>query len=255
MAFWSSQTLEERADDLIIGGEGKLAVDCNSLRLCVGDEIFVTPQLADVNTVTKRRLVKGESFTIPPQQFAFILTEERVSIPIDAMAFISMRATFKMLGLVNVSGFHVDPGWDGKLIFAVFNSGPSPVILERGQQVFLMWCADLDKPSEKHTTKPGKNTIEPERLAALTAPTDSLYQLNKRLLEESDSRKIATDDMRERLHDVEKTMVAMKVRNAIALTILVATMIFFFRTELLGIVAKMGDNTETPIDSSPNTDP
>lgn len=239
MPFWSSQTLEKRATELISGGEGKPVVDCNSLHLCVGDEIFVTPQLDDVNNVTKRRLAKGEPFTIPPQQFAFILTEERVRIPIDAMAFISMRATFKMLGLVNVSGFHVDPGWDGKLIFAVFNAGPAPVNLERGHPVFLMWCADLDEPSEEHKKKPGSNTIEPERLAALTRPSDSLYGLNRRLLEESESRRNAANNMRDRLHAVEKTMVAMKVRNAVALTALVGTLLYLFRVELLALIAKM----------------
>lgn len=236
MAFWSSQTLEEKAHVLITGSSDKPVVDCNSLRLRVGEEIFVTPQLEDGNNETKRRLTVGESFTIPPQQFAFIMTEEQVRIPTDAMAFISMRATYKMLGLVNVSGFHVDPGWDGKLTFAVFNSGPTPVMLERGQPVFLMWCADLDHPSKKHKTKPGSNTIEPERLAALMTKSDSLYQLNERLLEESKARKLAADDMGNRLHTVEKTMVAMKVKNAVALTALIGTVMYLFRTEILALL-------------------
>jgi hypothetical protein len=41
------------------------------------------------------------------------------------MAFISMRTAFKFKGLVNISGFHVDPGYKGKLIFAVFNASPT----------------------------------------------------------------------------------------------------------------------------------
>lgn len=72
----------------------------------------------------------------PPGQFAFILAEETVRVPPSAMAFISMRATFKMKGLVNVSGFHVDPGWNGPLIFAVHNAGPGPVHLQRGLPLF-----------------------------------------------------------------------------------------------------------------------
>lgn len=239
MAFWSSQTLEEKAHKLIKGSSEQPIVDCNSLRLRVGEEIFVTPQLEDANKVTKRRLANGEAFNIPPQQFAFIMTEEQVCIPTDAMAFISMRATFKMLGLVNVSGFHVDPGWDGKLTFAVFNSGPTPVMLERGQSVFLMWCASLDHPSAKHKTKPGSNTIEPERLSALMTKSDSLYQLNQRLLKESDARKSASEDMSKRLHNVEKTMVAMKVRNAIALTALIGTVMYLFRSDVLVVLSKL----------------
>ena len=48
------------------------------------------------------------------------------------------------MGLVNVSGFHVDPGWEGPLIFAVFNGGPSPVTVKRLDELFHIWFADLD---------------------------------------------------------------------------------------------------------------
>jgi hypothetical protein len=49
---------------------------------------------------------------------------------------------------VNVSGFHVDPNYEGRLIFAVFNAGPGPVHLSRGEECFLIWYADLDQPSQ-----------------------------------------------------------------------------------------------------------
>ena len=86
----------------------------------------------------------GEAFTIPPGQFAFLLTEEVVSVPADALAFISIRAKTKFRGLVDVSGFHVDPGYCGQLTFAVFNAGPVPIHLKRGQPIFLIWYASLD---------------------------------------------------------------------------------------------------------------
>jgi dCTP deaminase len=47
--------------------------------------------------------------------------------------------------LVNVSGFHVDPGYHGQLTFAVFNAGPVPIHLKRGQPIFLIWYASLDR--------------------------------------------------------------------------------------------------------------
>jgi dCTP deaminase len=49
------------------------------------------------------------------------------------------------MGLINVSGFHVDPGFYGKLIYAVYNAGPSEIHLSRGTEMFLIWFADLDK--------------------------------------------------------------------------------------------------------------
>ena len=46
----------------------------------------------------------------PPGQFAFLLTKEVVSVPADALAFISIRVKTKFRGLVNVSGW---PGCNG----------------------------------------------------------------------------------------------------------------------------------------------
>ena len=41
---------------------------------------------------------------------ALLITEEQVNVSLYAMAFISMKAGKKLGGLINISGFHVDPG-------------------------------------------------------------------------------------------------------------------------------------------------
>ena len=111
-AFWSGQTLDQQLKTLISPFDpGR--IDCAAYTLSIGPEVYVSPndQTADPTTDTVRNLSNGEYFTIPPGQFAFLLTEEFVSVPVDALAFISIRATIKFRGLVNVSGFHVDPGY------------------------------------------------------------------------------------------------------------------------------------------------
>src|SRR6266446_4138485 len=146
--FWSGETLSERLKELIqpfVPGR----IDCAAYTLAIGQEIYVSPsdQTADPTTVTVRKLTEGEAFTIPSGQFAFLLTEEIVSVPADALAFIAIRTRIKFRGLVNVSGFHADPGYRGQLTFAVFNAGPVPVHLKRGQPIFLIWYASLDRES------------------------------------------------------------------------------------------------------------
>jgi dCTP deaminase len=74
------------------------------------------------------------------------------------MAFISMKTNMKFGGLVNVSGFHVDPGFKGPLKFAVFNAGPSPIVIKQGDDCFLIWYADLDGHADaKHAKTPSQN--------------------------------------------------------------------------------------------------
>ena len=144
--FWSGETLSERLKTLIDPFILE-RVDCAAYTLAIGPEVYVSPndQTADPNTVTIRKLNEEEAFTIPPGQFGFLLTEEVVSVPLNALAFISIRAKTKFHGLINVSGFHVDPGYRGQLTFAVFNAGPVPVHLKRGQPTFLIWYACLDR--------------------------------------------------------------------------------------------------------------
>ncbi len=104
-----------------------------------------------------------------------------MTIPPEVIGFISVKATYKLKGLVNVSGFHVDPGWTGRLIFTVFNAGPATIHLERGLPVFLLWIADLDEPSAKRKSKPGAPGIPPGIIGNITGVVDSIYALEKRL--------------------------------------------------------------------------
>ncbi|MCB0518493.1 MAG: deoxycytidine triphosphate deaminase [Lewinellaceae bacterium] len=111
--------------------------------LSLGDEVFQTDSKDKKRQIlTKER----EQVIINPGQFALLLTEESVRIPKDKIAFISIRAGIKLRGLVNVSGFHVDPGFEGKLVFSVFNAGSGPISLEKGQPYFLIWFAELSVP-------------------------------------------------------------------------------------------------------------
>ena len=109
--------------------------------LSLGSEVFQT----DSSPRTIKELKVGEKIQIKPGQFALLLTKEYVKIPNDKIAFISMKAGVKFKGLVNVSGFHVDPGFEGNLLFSVYNAGPSIITLSSGKNYFPIWFAELNE--------------------------------------------------------------------------------------------------------------
>ena len=111
--------------------------------LALSREVITSPHEGN-----RSRLGKGEALEIPPGQFALLYTEERVTIPDDVIAFISIKATVKLDGLVNISGFHVDPGFSGRLKFSVYNAGNLPIFLEYGRETFLIWFSALDARTE-----------------------------------------------------------------------------------------------------------
>ena len=141
MAFWSTEKLKERlvAETLFEPYESS-NVKNGAYELGLGPEAFITS-----DGTQKTELSEGRQLTIPPGQFGLLVTEERVTIPPDAIGFISIKASIKFRGLVNVSGFHVDPGFSGKLKFAVYNAGSQNIVLDRNKRVFLIWFSSLDR--------------------------------------------------------------------------------------------------------------
>ncbi|MCC9018902.1 dCTP deaminase domain-containing protein [Flavobacterium lipolyticum] len=116
----------------------------------------------------------NRNIDINPGQFTLLMTDEFVNIPNDKLAFISIKAKLKLKGLVNVSGFHVDPGFKGKLLFSVYNAGPSIITLETKKAYFLIWFANLDSAAEQddlyskdNNHHQGQKTIDTDYLDAL----------------------------------------------------------------------------------------
>jgi dCTP deaminase len=214
--FWSGETLTERLPPLIEPFAPD-RVDCAAYTLAIGPEVYVSPndQAADPTTVTVRQLGQGAAFTIPPGQFAFLLTEEVVSVPADALAFISIRAKTKFRGLVNVSGFHVDPGYRGQLTFAVFNAGPVPIHLKRGQPIFLIWFATLDRETSYKKDGLVHKGIDTELITAVAGELQSFAGLSKKV-------KDVDKALGDRIHAVEREQTYYRVIGAVALALVVA---------------------------------
>jgi dCTP deaminase len=147
MAFLGNKSLET----LLKGGDVitpfyPSAIKNGAYELSLGSQVFLTDSLPK----KVKDLTTGEQVTLSPGQFALLLTEETVNIPMDKMAFISIKASVKYKGLINVSGFHVDAGFKGKLLFSVYNAGSSQIILSRGSKYFPIWFADLDSKQTYH---------------------------------------------------------------------------------------------------------
>lgn len=184
MAFWSGETIKEwipkfRAIEPFIPEQ----IDCAAYTLRMGREAYITPEYR-TRLSKHKKIVLGrkQHFVIPPGQFAFLLTEEVVNIPPNVIAFISIKAKIKFRGLINVSGFHVDPGFRGNLIFAVYNAGPSPINLEQGMDMFLIWFANLDQTSAviRHDDE-RQESITPDLIGNISREILSLQNLSKQL--------------------------------------------------------------------------
>lgn len=144
--FWSSETLIRELETLIHPYDPQRVRHC-AYELALGSEAYVTGMPSEFNDDRLRTRLEGDRVVVPPGQFALLLTEERVEVPEYALGLISIRSGPKLRGLVNVSGFHVDPGYSGQLVFAVFNAASSEIFISKGENIFLIWYCYLDSPT------------------------------------------------------------------------------------------------------------
>lgn len=148
MAFASSETIRDRFKDCIKPYR-KTRVQHAAYELSLGSEVVTTSDgVLRVLDPPPEGEDEGGHVNIEPGQLAMLITEEVVAIPTDYLGFISIKAGIKLSGLVNISGFHVDPGFVGRLKFTVYNAGSDPIPLRCGQPTFLLWFAELDQATE-----------------------------------------------------------------------------------------------------------
>ena len=184
MAFWSTQTLREKLKpnkpNSIIPGYQPGRIKYGAYELSLGGETIITPSSEQHATKSWKA---NEKVVIPPGQMAMLITEEHVNVPLDAMAFISMKAGKKLGGLINISGFHVDPGFKGKLKFSVFNAGSRDAVLEVGQPTFPIWFCNLDEPTdtEYHGVHQNQDRLTAEDASRLRGEVASPGALKKRI--------------------------------------------------------------------------
>lgn len=243
--IWSRQTVRDRAKGLKLFTRPKRGTPFNyrdaacafreeqldhaGYKLTMGPECYVSP--ADANKRNSiRELDEDEAFFIPPGQFAFLLTEEVVRVPDDAFAFIALRSTSKFKGLVNVSGFHADPGFLGRLVFAVFNAGPGDVHLRRGEAIFMISFSGLDartdKPrlSEANDNENGEKArlhISSEIIMPLSGQIQSLAGLKEQIED-------VEDELEGRLNKMERDVAILRWAFAIILGALATLLIRAF---------------------------
>jgi dCTP deaminase len=101
-------------------------------------------------------------------------------MPDDLIAFITLRNTFKMQGLINVSGFHVDPTHQGILIFAVNNIGPDDIRLKFEECTFTIFFAEVAGDIEDHRP-PFGNELPRQYVQLLGGSSITLGKLQKEL--------------------------------------------------------------------------
>ena len=155
--FLARTEIERLADQgkLIDFNYEKACVRQSSYDLRLGTEVYVVGKDAPEKLTDELPYI-----SLAPGQFALLTCFEHVNLRDTGeekyMGLIALRSGFKFQGLVNISGFHVDPTHVGTLLFAVQNVGPSDIRLKYKMPTFTIFFAQV-----KGDIGPGRDK-EPE---------------------------------------------------------------------------------------------
>lgn len=213
--FWNTDTLKSALPKMITDFNEQ-NVESANYTLRIGQEVYISPVEQSKNPVehTKILLEDNQGFAIPPGQFGLLMTEEEVTVPKHAIAFISIRSKYKFRGLINVSGFHVDPGYKGKLVFAVFNAGPSPVHMSRGERCFHIWFANLDSSDSSLQTKNGYDRLDSSLIQQISDQFLSLKGLSENI-------SVAENRLSERMNAIQRELIIWRTIGFVTISLLV----------------------------------
>jgi len=177
----------------IPGGDDHSNVTGIACELTIGPEVFLTSEDAP-RILFDPKSNSGQCspyFSIKPGEFAVLITHEYLYLPPKVMGFLSTRNSYKQRGLINISGFHIDPGFHGRLIFTVYNAGPGSITLEFRDRVFMLMFAELtddtdryeygDTKAQRFPDGTDQLKISPDILGPLPGPSVSPRSLDETL--------------------------------------------------------------------------
>ena|ERR1700719_3173848 len=172
--FLGSTAIKENQKKIFTGDtflEACLGQSSYDLRL--GAEAYI------VGESVPRKLDDDDPFlALAPGQFAILTCHEKIVLPREIMGFITLRNRYKMQGLVNVSGFHVDPTFKEQLVFAVQNVGATDIRLKYMERTFTIFFAYVDKNSDGGVKEASpRSGITLEDIAQLGGSTITLGKL------------------------------------------------------------------------------
>jgi len=161
-----------------------------SFDLKIGNEYFLSGDNEPHYLEDKNRFI-----IIKPGKFGSLITKEEICIDNKHIGLISVKFSYKQKGLINVSGFHVDPCYNGNIIFTVFNAGPKDIYIKKDEYVFMICFLELQQSlsdvhrnisevktcTESCNTKKGYLSIPVSMIEGLGGHSLTLMENNRRI--------------------------------------------------------------------------
>ncbi len=105
----------------------------SELRVAVEQQTFIKngrPGNAEDVKYDFRPLVERTELVVEPGEVVFVLSIERLELPVDMVAQLSPKRKMSQSGVLTLGGLTVDPGYSGRLLVGLLNFSSTPFVLQ-----------------------------------------------------------------------------------------------------------------------------
>jgi len=135
--------------------------------------------LPDEDFIITKKVKRGESFILHPNNFILASTKEYVKVPDDMVLKVEGKSTLARMGiLVHTAGF-VDPGFEGTLTLEISNQSNLPVALYPDMHICQIAVEFLSSPAEVPYNK-RKKSLYSKSKGPIAAKTNNLFDKSKK---------------------------------------------------------------------------
>ncbi|HSY20251.1 MAG TPA: hypothetical protein VK815_18040 [Candidatus Acidoferrales bacterium] len=113
---------------LIVDGFEKGCLQSTSYDFRIGKKAVVGGQGCEVD-------LESKPLVIDPGSYAGVISYEKVKLPNNVFAQIGSKRKFSYDGLILLTGSVIDPGYEGYLLFGLYNASTKKVVLPKGTKI------------------------------------------------------------------------------------------------------------------------
>lgn len=114
-----------------------------SYDLTLGDEYYIC---SEEDTPNIKKLGEGENLEIPPRATFFVISREKLCLPLDICANVSLAFGLIKKGIVFAVQPPIDPGYHGAIVALMHNMSDEKIILEHNRHILTVVYHQLASP-------------------------------------------------------------------------------------------------------------
>ena len=183
---------------LVVGGFDQRYLQSCSYDIRVGKRGILGGQGREVD-------LSDDLLELGPGAYAGLVSLEKLRLPLDVFARIGAKRSMSYEGIILLTGSLVDPGYEGHLLFGVYNASQNKVLIRVGMKICNI-VFELLPSQVEHGVQPDPDLLHgrlPEQFLTKMANMEVLpwHQISERV---RDIEKITSDiiDLKARYDDV-----------------------------------------------------